>query len=327
MANYVAGKVRQSDAASLTRCKGFLNQRYKMIWNEGLWRASLYRHDFTLQPSVPTTTELPFANQWCNAAGVQSLPSTVDRVLALRRQNAGLAVDVHENLFRTSLDEFEEDGEPVKFLVLPPAAVDMGRFTGAIIDLHAVTLESAAGDEGQQVRVKCIDTDGEEQVEAVVLVPSATSTMANSPLVILSATKGTTTGDVRFVWGDNADLLFTLAAADTAAKRYPRIQLLPKPTAQLDCKCLVKKKPTALTDDYDEPELTGVENCLMSFAQADMLQHARQYGKAMELQKEGLALLEQFKSMELIQQAHRRQVTPDVDVQSGDFEMSKAWYL
>ncbi len=143
--------------------------------------------------------------------------------------------------------------------------------------------------------------------------------------MVLSCSKPTTDGTLfLLLFGDS---LFEVPAADTVAKRYPRIRLLPKPTASTAFKCLVKKAPTPLSDDSDEPELAGVENCLMTFAQADMLQHARQYAKAMEVQKEALALLEQFKGMELIQQANRRQVTPDVDEMSGDWETSKGWYV
>lgn len=326
MAQFVADKVRRNDAASQARCKLYLRRRYEMIWNEGLWRSSVYRHDFTIQPA--SVAELPFANQWCNAAGIQNLPPSVDRVLALRRQDAGVRVEMAESLYRCGVDEFEQEGVPMKFLVLAPAAVGLERFTPAQIESPGVgvALEADAADATKEIRIKCIDTDGAEQEETVTISGTDPNVMTNRPLVILSATKAEWEADVRFVFGDNADLLFTLGAGATAARRFPRIQLLPKPTADTAFKVLVKKKPTVLSDDRDEPELTGLENCLMSFAQADMLQHSRHYAKAAEVQKEALGLLEQFKRMELIQMASRQQVVPDVVEQTGDFLGDKGWY-
>lgn len=334
MANYVAGKVRQTDAAAIARCRLFLRQRYEMIWNEALWRASVFRHDFTFR-KVPILAPLPpFGNYWSNApysggttptgGGVQMMPAMVDRVLALRRADAGIGVEMQEGLFRSALDEFEQTGVPMKFAVLPPAVLDIQRANSTDIASSGVVLQYAAGDAGSAVVVRYLDFNGETQEETVTLAGGGLIMMTGTPQTFLSVTKPVTSAAVTFVF--DVDTLFSIAATATAATVRARIRLLPRPIVDTACKCLVKKKPAALVRDADVPELIGVENALMCFAEGDMYQHARQIGKKQALVQEALALLEQFKRMEVVQQASRMQVTPDVEHQAGDWENSKAYY-
>ena len=325
MAEYVSDKVRQSDAAAQERCKKFLRRRHEMIWNEALWRASVWRHDFTWELAPSFSSQPPFANYWSFAGGVVGLPPTVDRVLALRREDAGVAVTQMEELFRCGVDEFAQEGTPVKFAVLPAAVVDFQRLTDSDIQSESITFTGAAADAEATLRMKFMDIDGEEREAGITL--DATGAGAHGEpyaRVILSITKEVTTADILMEF--DTDDIVTLAAADTAAKRYPRIRLLPTPTADTAFKCLVKKKATPMTADADEVELQGVENALMAFAQADMLQHARQYAKAMEVSKEALGLLEQFKRMEVVQQATRQRIVPEVMDQGNDWPESKGWF-
>ena len=335
MANYVASKVRQTDQAAIARCRLFLRQRYEMLWHEALWRASVFRHDFTFDPAPDFADPPPFTNYWSNpgvtaagvttGGGVQMLPAMVDKVLALRRADAGIVVEVQEGLFRAALDEFEESGTPMKFAILPPCVLDIQRADENDVESEGVGLSHAAADAGAEMAIRYLDFDGEAQEETVTLSGSGLQLMTGTPQTVLSVTKPATTAAVAFLL--DTDTLFSIPAAATAATVRARLRLLPRPNEETPCKCLVKKKPAALVNDADAPELIGVENALMCFAEGDMYQHARQLGKQQAKVGEGLALLEQYKRLEVVQQASRGQITPDVAEMSGDWENSKAWYV
>jgi hypothetical protein len=77
--------------------------------------------------------------------------------------------------------------------------------------------------------------------------------------------------------------------------------------------------------DLESPAIRGSENCLIAFAQADMLERDEQYGKAQAKLQEALVLLQQLKAVETVQQAHNVSITPaggygdDYDYRAGAF--------
>lgn len=87
----------------------------------------------------------------------------------------------------------------------------------------------------------------------------------------------------------------------TASKRI--VSLYPIPAVTTALYIVGKRAMLPLTSDGDSPVLRNLDNCLMAFAQADMLQRQRQYAKAKELVEEGAALLEAAKKVELEQAA------------------------
>ncbi len=124
-----------------------------------------------------------FSNNWSMPAGIVGLPPSVDRVLALRRADAGVPVDQVESLYRSGLDEFEQTGVPTKFLILPPACVDLTFPTYAASVLANRVLVSTNGpgaDDGRIVRVKLIDQAGEEFSESVTLSSSGPIYLTNN---------------------------------------------------------------------------------------------------------------------------------------------------
>ena len=119
MANFVCAKVRQSDALAVTRCKEFLRRRYEMIYADQLWRASLYTHHF----SVPNALVLDFTPNITTTGeeGMYFMPELVDRVLAVRADDAQVDVIDELMLYRGSLNQYEEEGDATKFSILSPA--------------------------------------------------------------------------------------------------------------------------------------------------------------------------------------------------------------
>jgi hypothetical protein len=128
-----------------------------------------------------------------------------------------------------------------------------------------------------------------------------------------TAFSGTITFDgAVFTFGahDEADVL-TVAATDTAAKIRQRVRLVQIPTATMTVRVFGKRVAPQFTDDLDSPGLTGVENCLLAFAQGDMLQRERHYAKAQSLYQEGALLLAGLKQQEAVQQAHEQRIMPE----------------
>ena len=102
----------------------------------------------------------------------------------------------------------------------------------------------------------------------------------------------------------------TMTAASQAVTKRQRVRLLQIPTESTTIRVLGKRAMPTFTNDLDTVPINNMENCLLAFAQADMLQRERQYGKAKELQQEAIGLLDQLKDMEVVQQTHHVTITP-----------------
>ena len=336
MAELACAKTRSNDTASTARAKQFLNRRNQMITNDALWRSSVFRHDFTFYTDPAGT--VPFGNYYSNKGvtgggegGVQMLPAMVDRVLALRRADGEVRPVLAESLYRSGVDEFAETGASQKFLILPPAVLDLQRFTQAMVDLDGFDWAGSGGaaDAGQEITVKYVTLKGEETSASFTLDAAGSSLEwypTDMPQVFLSCRKAVTTGYVALTYLGGT--IFQVAAAAVVAVRYPRIRLLPIPTADTAFKCLVKKKATALEEDSDEPEIPGVENCLIALAAGDLMQSQRSaFAKADQFYKEGNALLEQLKRVETVQQASSVRIVPEADVPAGFGMGDKGFYV
>lgn len=313
MAQYVCGVVRQSAAGDIAKCKGFLRQRYKMIAEEELWKDLLFALPFTFDMTETVAANLFGPNYNSRGAGIWHLPAGVDKVLALRTAEHGVDVADVNQFFRTSLDEFAETGDPIKFYVEPRVVANLkGLLT--TVEAEGVTIQNSAPD-SQAYKVTYVDLDGETQTLSGNLEASGGISNTIYPQVILSATKAATEHAVQFIL--DGGVVASGAATATAFTRYPTIRVLPIPEANVAMRALVKRKCMQLVDDGDEPEIEGVDNCLMEFAQADMLKRARQYGKAQAVVQEATALLTQLKVVAVAQQAQRTQVVPIVGEVSG----------
>lgn len=105
--------------------------------------------------------------------------------------------------------------------------------------------------------------------------------------------------------------ILSVPASTTSQPKRQRIQFVEIPTLATTVRVLGKRRPPTFSDDNDEAGLSGIDNALIAFVQADMLQRERQYGKAQAVQAEGMALLDQLKHAETVQQAHHVKIMPD----------------
>ena len=375
LADYVCLKVNQQEPEDKTACKGFLQRRLEMIWNDQLWKDSIVEYAVAIDPESTYTP----ASVYLPTKGVLLLPTEISRVLAVRTTERALRVARHELFYRQDPDTFNATGVPLDFVLLSACvwefdtAYMISLFRSNESDESAVTLDmlstvngvdvtrtpieltAAETYAGETERIDAItkpmtsgsvavkersgitvvnDTDeigyfntgsffsrievaagGIGRFAAAAAALYAT-TSGQQPIAILHPTggvEGTAIWDgtaLTYAARDASDLI-ALAATDTAAPLRQRIRLLETPEEATTVRVLGKRKCPAFTDDNDQPPVRGMENLLIAMAQGDMLERERQYGKANLKFQEGVALLNQFKAEETIQQAHNQRIIPD----------------
>lgn len=107
------------------------------------------------------------------------------------------------------------------------------------------------------------------------------------------------------------DSLLRIPAASSASAQYQRIRLFSVPNQALTLNVLGKKPFTPLTFPTEVPAIKNLDNTLIAFALGDMLQRARQFGKAQSLFQEGQMLLQELAKLETIQAANNTSFKPD----------------
>lgn len=209
LAQFVADKLQKSDDTSLALLKSFINQRYDMIWDAGLWRETLGTTSYAVAAETEDVT----------------LNSTVDFPVAASWDNDGIFPVNYEAVFQIEPDEFNQSGTPTSYVVLPK------------------------------------DSSG----NAV-------------------------------------------------------IKLIRKPNTAKTLLVLGKLKITAL-GDTDSPKINGINNALLAYVEADMLEHVRQYGKAQAKLAEAAAQMAIMRDLETGQSAKETRIIPQVsnDWSAADF--------
>lgn len=329
MAAFVCAKVRKRDATSVALCKEFLATRYEMLYADQLWRASLYTHAFT----VPVAVSGEYANPNATAtgeAGMYFMPELVDRVLGVRREDARMHVFDELEIFKGDMDEYSDTDAAgaVKFTIVSPAVfyVQNPIYNSAARQLK-IALFSAT-DATAVFTIRLVD----HNEQALTMTGVAGATLFHGAgewgtRLVESITHPVLSDEAFLYYAPLADEDFSSVArsrpGSTTFSPRQRIRIYPKPGTGAAAKnyvALVKRKCLPLDNDNAEPMLAGIENCLMAFAQSDLLQYCRQYGKSQAGAQEGLALLEQFKRLEVVQQAHRMRIIPHVSEVAGTID-------
>ena len=200
IAQFVADKLQKSDAGSITLLKSFVDRRYDMIWNSGLWRETLGTTSYSVaidenEVTLNSTVQFPVSAAWDNN---EIAPTSMDTV------------------FRIDPELLSQSGTPVQYLTLP--------------------------------------NDG----------------------------------------SGNAV-----------------IQLIKKPDVAKTLLVLGKLKVVAL-GDTDSPKINGIDNALLAYVEADMLEHVRQYGKAQAKQAEAVGQMAIMRDLEISQSAKISRLVPEM---------------
>lgn len=321
MANYVCGKLRLTDATAVARCKNYIAQRYEMIYADQLWKDSLFAFDFVWNYDGTDSYSYPPGNsQLLTQAGYFLLPQSVERLVALRTAANGLACRPFEFYFRNDFDAFLNEGTPFDFVLLPPViAMTIPTTDGASVVTPTITITNPEGSDGVGVtfhieyndfygnrRVTDLNVQGLNPVQIIPTeeTESAMGTMSE----LLSISRPTTVGysTIDGLEGGSIRIMST----QTTLQPRVRIRLAQRPSKNTNMRALIKQKCQTLASDYDVPILRGVTNCLLAFAQADMLQFDHQYGKSQVLAQEGMGLLDQLKKQAVLQELNSVQLSP-----------------
>lgn len=126
---------------------------------------------------------------------------------------------------------------------------------------------------------------------------------------------------VNFLFNPTADVsqtsIVSMQAADTVSPRRQRIQLVGSVASNTVLRILGKRTCPRLTNDNDEPAITGSEICLIPAVHADMLKRERQYGKAVTMATQEFGpTLDALKKEQTAQQSFKKRLVP-VDGFSG----------
>lgn len=223
LATFITSKLSDTDAASVTACKSYINRRYQMVWDSALW-----------------TETLGIASK---AVAARDTVITLDGA--------------------PSVTFFQSGSAPSTFIDFPVAI----RFT------------KTGEDDGVELPVT-------DWMTFFALDPN--------------------------VWNDVSGRRATPNNAINLPKDgsgYCRFKPVPTPDAAGSMYVLGKLKWVEL-GATDSPCLRGVDNALLAYAEGDMLERARQYGKAQAKFAEAAAHVQIMKDIEKGQQQSISMITP-----------------
>ncbi len=316
MASFVCTKVRETDEASVAACKNFIRQRFEMIYNSQLWRESVGMVSLTVDPTATDLAGLNAAN------GIVHMPALVDRVLAIRSADREMVPELPEVFFRMDYDAFSQQGTPSTYHILSKAVLTFPAarrlYIGSWLDADIGSAYYLRWTDGNNVPQNEAGTIVQNTTDALFKAHAATFKGGNefvSATSIEMWTKAVTNDQVWLassadVNDPNSEIGIRLYALETTSTPVCRIQLVAKPTVSTALRVLCKKRLVPLTNDNDTLCLSNADNCVLAFAQADMLERGRQYGKAQLINQEGMGLLESLVKMSTVQEASNRRVIP-----------------
>jgi hypothetical protein len=299
MADYVCTKVGQTDDESVAVCKKFLDRRYRMIWDAALWK------DTKVMAAVTNDTG-DFSQVF--------MPASIERVLQIRSRGASAEgaltrVDYMDpgTIFDYDAALFDRAGQETTFIHLPSLAHPATLSNQPAISFTPQPPLAGIPEPylGLTVYVKGRQANLNQTVSETLtlgLVGQEVSTQTYFDEVY-TISKPLTAGYVYTNIGN-------LAPDETTAPQYARVKLLPAPTVPHYLLVVGKRRYDPFRADGDTTAIGGIENALLAFAQADMLERQRQYAKAAAKTQEGQALLQQLLELERVQTAYEVRVVP-----------------
>lgn len=294
LADYTCAKVGQTDEDSLAQCKRFLNARLRMIWDSALWRDTL----------CLATVSQPAGQSWI------ILPVSVERVLKLRA-GSGAALPPLESalVFDYSADLFETAGDPLGFAVFAPVVHGPCDGAGDAFIILEGSGGSITADAGRKAFIEVEQADGTRVAETLVSSGAGFGSAAAGRFVVRFS-KEVTVADYQVGFADSTPLSAPLAAGETQAPRRARVRLVRTPAAPLEVLALCKRSYPGLTNDFESPALSNVDNALLAYAMADMLERQRQYAKAQLKLQEAQAQMAILHDLERNQSANESRLVP-----------------
>jgi len=295
LAEHVVDRVGVDDDTTKGLAKRFIKRRYKSAFDKYPW---LEAHA-TLQLRATVSDVI--------------LPDWADKVLQVRADNAEAAHRLQmvsrQTVMLIAPGAPDELGAKVAYSPLPSVAVHTHPLG------NRVTVESSnGGDADQSIRIRGMH-NGLTCEETIQLAGMTPLTSANYYNEITHFSKPETLGNVtlKSVASTTPELQVLLAAE--RERRHIRIQLI-RDFADGDPEevvtVLVKRRCIELRHDNDTPQIDNLDDSLIAFAMADMLERERQFAKAQAKVSEGVALLNEMVIAERDQRQNIVSIIPDL---------------
>lgn len=264
MADLVCGKVGQTDAESVAQSQRFLQARLRSIWDSAAWRETL----------CLVAATVPAGAEWL------LLPASVERVLKLRA-TGGWPLTPWEGVtvFDYSVDLFEGAGLLIGYALFAPVVHGPSRTGADAAVLLQTSGLTAAADLGRRASIELEQADGTRVTEVAVHDGTGFG-FTSMGRFIVRLEKEATAGDYQAGLADGGGLGAALPATATEFPRRPRLRLVQRPSADWPVLALGKRRFPGWTNEFEAPALLNVENALIAYAMADMLERQRQYAKA-----------------------------------------------
>jgi len=305
MAIHVCEVVGKNDPASLEACKGFLRRRHEVIYDSGLFKDLLDVFSLTVLDGsgiavLPLEAARPLA-VWDPAS---HLPYTLDELASvIVRDPSHMSGGAMGTLSfcegpRTAWPFPLGDGSRLAFYNLgnPEITVGVAGFVAGSGGLPPYPVTESLG----------IGSGAFFANTAGTFVSIDRLSKPRTPAPVFCSGLAT---NQSWVWP---------AAMEEAS--FATVRLMPPPSAGKVLSCYAKKAFQQMEADTDTPMVRGSTNALLAFAQADMLERSRQYGKAQMKTGEGTAMLGVARDVDVNQSAYEARVTPQVAYLEGTEE-------
>jgi hypothetical protein len=315
-------KARKTDADTLAFALDCARRRMELVWRDKLWKASL---------RVVTVSVTPAINA-LHAEGVVMMPAVIERVCGVRSGDWPLAPAPLEVWSRTALDEWVQTGTPQAYSILKPVVWCWSATGGKPF------IECASTDDTTVLlSLRYVDPNGALQRPVSGIYAdwfTGATSFSNAPYVTPSdvvelqwLSKPASAGAF-LLRADTAggELICTIGASDKAAPTRARIRLVNPPNAAVTLKVLGKDRLSTWEEEEDCP-LPGAEDAIMAFVKGDVLDRFRQGSSAAAAVQEAGALLAQLAQVEVLQEATRVRLIPEVEGMgmNADFVSKGYW--
>jgi len=287
--DHICDKMFKTDSSSVAACKRFVRRRYEMLYNKYLWKDTL------LLSSVAANSN------------ILVMPKEIGLIVGARWGDSTPLDPVEFSfLLRNDPGAFERTGSPAKVTTITAIGIKQAISTAERLSF----VSDSTSDTSITVLIRG-ELAGVEQVEQVALNGTTTVNSTKSWDVVWTLSKPATTGTITVTGLTSSTNYLTLWDEDRELK-YQRLRLFDSPTdTTKNLLVLGKRRFRGLTKDQDTSIIPALDDVLLAYGEADMLQRARQYGKANEKIQEATALLFDTLSVSIYQQASVVQLTPE----------------
>jgi hypothetical protein len=284
-AQQIAEKIGMPDNRTVAKVRGWIRDRYEMVWQHSLWRdaCTLY------------TVAVPAG------ATFVVLSDEAEAAVAAAWDRHGLLPAGESFALSQQIEALLDAGEPTQ-------VADVGRV-------------GVSGDpQGGQLTLET--TDATETVEATLMGPRSgierreTVSVTHTPVtttesydLVRSLSKTVSTGSV-IVRRASDSVEIGRLHPEAVEAQHVRVRLMPPALEAGTLLVLAKRRVHRLSNDSDVLVLRGLVGAVQAFAHADALEWQRQYGKAQVKLQEANALLDQARQADTYQPARMERIMP-----------------